>query len=255
MSLQAVIFDVDGTIAETEHDGHQVAFNRAFEQYGLPDRWNDSLYGRLLNVAGGRERLQYYFDNHRPLPEGNHPAAATAIHRLKNRILLEIIDSPGLLPRPGILRLLDELHQSGIRTAIATTGSRAWVIPLLHRLLGAERLSRLDPIVTGDEVRLKKPDPAAYRIALKRLGIPATAAVAIEDSDNGLRAAVSAGIACLCTPDRYSGHHDLGTAALVVDTLGDPEKPASVLTNPLNLSVGSLIDRSLLQQICRSLAD
>src|SRR5919205_3008429 len=148
--LEAVMFDVDGTIAETERDGHRVAFNRAFERYGLPDRWGVDEYGNLLDVSGGKERLRHYLGG-RGMAAGDLDDLVPKLHAAKNEFCLELVRAGSIPLRPGIDRLLDELAAAGIRTAVATTGSRDWVLELLTVLLGPERAARLDPIVTRQD--------------------------------------------------------------------------------------------------------
>lgn len=247
--LQAVIFDVDGTLAETERDGHLVAFNWAFARMGLPDRWDEALYGELLWVAGGKERLRHYFDRYRPLPASERDRLALELHRMKHEAFRHLIEEALIPPRPGILRLFDELHREGIITAVATTGSRAWVEPLLEKLLGRDRFTRLALIVTGEDVARKKPDPEAYTLTLAKLGFSPEEALAVEDSQNGVEAAKRAGIPCLVIPSHYSLDHDFRLADLVVGELGDPGIPTRVLLNPHGIEVGEMIDVETLRQL------
>lgn len=250
MKLRAVVFDVDGTLAETERDGHRVAFNRAFRRLGLPDRWDEALYGRLLWVAGGRERLRFYFDTFRPELRADD-GFVRRLHRLKNLEFRRLVARGRIGPRPGVCRLVRELIASGIAVGVATTGSREWVEPLLASLLGRDLSRRLGAVVTGEDVRRKKPDPEAYLLALARLGVEASAAVAVEDSQNGLAAAKAAGLPCLVVAGFYSEGHDFSRADLVTDGFGEPGRPARVLFNPHGLPVGGLVTAELLSELCR----
>jgi len=251
VGLRAVVFDVDGTLAETERDGHRVAFNRAFRRLGLPDRWDEALYGRLLWVAGGRERLRFYFDTFRPELRADDNLIRR-LHDLKNQEFRRLVAQGRVRPRPGVRRLVRELTDRGVAVGVATTGSREWVEPLLATLLGRELAGRLGVVVTGEDVRRKKPDPEAYLLALGRLGVTAAEAVAVEDSQNGLEAAKAAGLPCLVVVGFYSTEgHDFGRADLVTDGFGEPGRPARVLFNPHGLAVNGLVTAELLAELCR----
>ncbi|HWD09984.1 MAG TPA: HAD-IA family hydrolase [Actinomycetota bacterium] len=220
MPLQAVIFDVDGTIAETERHGHRVAFNRAFEEHGLPYRWDPEPYGELLAQPGGERRLEKY------LLAAGHPAEeaselATSLHKRKQQLFLAIVREGAIPLRNGIARLVDELVAGGIAVGVATTAGRVWVIELLELLLGDERMSAVRVIVTGEDVSALKPDPEVYLKALAGLGCDAGQALAIEDSAAGMRSAKAAGLACLVVRNGYTTGHDFTGADLVVDDLDE----------------------------------
>jgi len=215
--LDAVVFDVDGTLVDSERDGHRVAFNLAFEETGLPDHWDVDTYGRLLRVAGGMQRLTAWFE------EGGLPAEdarnlADRLHPLKTDIMRGLVEDGRVRPRPGVLGLLDDLAAHGVRRHVATTGTRAWVEPLLDRLFP----DRFDVVVTGSEVHELKPDPAVYREVLAVTGCAPDRAVAVEDSANGVIAAVGAGLRCVAVTNTYTRDHDLGAAELVVEEHDDP---------------------------------
>jgi HAD superfamily hydrolase (TIGR01509 family) len=230
--LEAVIFDFDGTLFETERSGHRVAFNRAFERLGLPDHWDEDLYGELLAVAGGRERLLHYLRERRPEPVAGDPeSVATELHRLKVEEFADLIRCGEIFPRPGVARLLDELEREGIKAAVATTGTRETILDLLANL-GSGRQERLAAILTANEAPRKKPDPQVYELALNELGLEADQALAVEDSRNGLLAARAAGLACLVTLSEYSVDESFEEAALVVESLGDSGTAAGVVSDP-----------------------
>ena len=222
--LRAILWDVDGTIAETERDGHRVAFNQAFEDAGLPWRWDVARYGELLKIAGGEERLRHDLATR---PDG--PASATAVadlaralHRTKNAHYAAIVETTGIPLRPGVRRLMAACVDEGIAQAIATTTSRANVDLLLRGAFGDGWSDRFAAIVCAEEAPAKKPDPLVYRIALDGLGIDPGEAFAIEDSPNGLVAAVGAGIATLITHSHYFRSDDFEGASARCDDLDAP---------------------------------
>jgi HAD superfamily hydrolase (TIGR01509 family) len=215
--LETVVFDVDGTLVDSERDGHRVAFNLTFEEAGLADRWDIPTYGQLLSIAGGAKRLAFWFEN-----TGRTPTEAWALsevlHRRKTQIMLDLIDEGRITARPGASQLLDDLSGAGVAIHVATTGARAWVEPLLDRLFGP----RFDTIVTGTEISDLKPSPAIYLEVLRRTGSRASHTVAVEDSGNGVRAAVAAGLRCVVAHNPYTRDDDHTGATLVTEGLNDP---------------------------------
>jgi HAD superfamily hydrolase (TIGR01509 family) len=245
--LQAVVLDVDGTLVDSERDGHRVAFNMAFEEAGLPDRWDVERYGELLGVPGGKRRLCAYFEE-QGMPEEERDELAGRLHRRKTDLFKEMAQAGEIKARPGVGDLVDELSDAGVRLAVATTGSREWVDPLLEKLFGA---GRFEAIVGGDEVERRKPDPSSYLTALERLGLGASAAVAVEDSAIGLRAAKAADLPCVVVVNDYTREQDLDAADLVLDGFGSPDAPAEVLADPRGLEPPGRVDLATL----RALAD
>lgn len=217
----ALIWDVDGTLADTERDGHRPAFNAAFAELGLDWHWDERLYGELLAVAGGVERMHHYATTTRPtgLSPPELEDLLSRLHARKTAFYVRSVEAGLVRLRPGVERLLDEARAAGVRMAIATTTTRANVNALLKSCLGSDAIARFDAIATASEAPAKKPDPAVYLHALRELGIEACDALAIEDSSNGLRAACAAGIACIVTRNDYTANDDFSGARAVLDDL------------------------------------
>ena len=224
-TLRAVIWDVDGTVAETEADGHRVAFNQAFEAHGLPWHWDLATYGRLLAVTGGRERLHAFMAGRRDVPATAEAreALVRVLHRDKNERYAARVAQGLLQARPGVLRLMRECRRDGIALAVATTTSAVNVEALFTALMGARWRDDFAAVVCAEDAPAKKPDPLAYRLALQRLGVAPDEAFAIEDSPLGLAAARGAGIACGITRSTYFASAAFDGAAWVRDDLETPE--------------------------------
>lgn len=199
--LKAILWDVDGTLAETERDGHLVAFNLAFESHGLPWRWDDARYARLLRVTGGRERLLHdMFDrSDAPRIQAERAALAAALHRAKNAFYAQLVHDGAVPLRPGVAGLMAECEARGIAMAIATTTSRSNVVALLQSTMGTGWHARFAAIVCGEDVARKKPDPEVFQCVLSQLDIAPLQAVAIEDSPGGAAAARAAGVPVVVT--------------------------------------------------------
>jgi HAD superfamily hydrolase (TIGR01509 family) len=203
--LRALLWDVDGTLAETERDGHRVAFNEAFESLGLPWRWDAARYGELLRVSGGRERLLHDMDRRSDAPAlaGEREQLARALHAKKNVLYAELVEAGGIPLREGVLELMRECRDAGVRMAITTTTSRSNLEALLRRHLGSRWAGWFGAAVCGEDVQRKKPDPEVFVSALRQLGVGALEAVAIEDSPGGVAAARAADCAVVATRSFY----------------------------------------------------
>ncbi|BBL72522.1 HAD-IA family hydrolase [Methylogaea oryzae] len=231
MSLQAVIFDVDGTLADTERDGHRVAFNAAFRELGLDWQWDESTYGELLETGGGKERVLRYIQR-AGLPDAAQDgpqAFAASVHAVKTRHFKALLQHPGIPLRPGVARLLRELRQASVRLAIATTSAEESVVALLQANLGEDAANGFDVIGAGDVVAEKKPAPDIYRWVQERLGLDAACCLAVEDSNPGLRAATAAGLKTVVTVNGYTSRQDFAAATAVLSDLGEPERPFRLL--------------------------
>ena len=226
MTLSALLFDVDGTLADTE-ETHRQAFNSAFMELRLPYEWNRDQYEVLLRISGGKERLVHFFES---LPASRAErdrllANVTGLHRVKTGRYAELVASGGSPLRPGIARLLAEATAAGIKVGIASTTTSANVAALLDAELGTNAHKRFAVIACGDVVAAKKPAPDIYRLALSAMGLGASQAVAFEDSANGLASAKAAGIFTVVTPTRWTASQDFGEADLTLPHLGDPGVP------------------------------
>jgi len=219
--LKAVLFDVDGTLAETE-EYHRCAFNAAFAQLGVQAHWSAQQYRELLKVTGGKERLRAYFTQRGDLPDD---AQIAQLHAAKNALYAQGIAAGAARLRPGVQRLMHEAQRAGVRLGIATTTSEVNLDALLRPLLGAQWSRAFSCVVAGDQVAHKKPAPDVYLACLARLDIGAHEAVAIEDSAAGVRAARAAGIAVVATPSQYTDTDDFSQADCLLPHLGEPDLP------------------------------
>lgn len=217
--MQALIFDCDGVLVDTERDGHRVSFNEAFAELGMDCVWSVERYGELLLTAGGKERMRRHFDETGwPAGTEDQDALIATIHKRKTAVFMRLIEEGSLPLRPGIARIVDEAVANGITLAVCSTSNEKAVQAVVDVMLGPER-SRKITVFAGDMVAAKKPAPDIYNLAARTLGLDPSNCVVIEDSNNGLRAAKAAGMHCVVTISSYTGEEDFSLADRVVDDL------------------------------------
>lgn len=249
--LRALIFDVDGTLADTEKYGHRVAFNRAFRASGLNWDWSADLYGTLLSIAGGKERILHYINNYDP--DFQHPNLvefSANLHQAKSRIYQQLLRESIIPLRPGVKRLLNEARSHQIRLAIATTSALPNVLALLENTLGAESINWFEVIAAGDMVSHKKPAPDVYLYVLEKMGLTAEECLVFEDSHQGLQAALQAKLPTIVTVNDYTQDHDFTGAKLVINNLGEPDQPFEIIRG--HISHAHYLDIASLENIAAS---
>jgi len=234
MALRALLFDVDGTLADTERVGHRIAFNRAFHEMGFAWEWDESLYGELLAITGGKERILHYVQTYHPeLIDDPFHDTIKELHRLKTAFFVKMLESGEIPLRPGVIRLIREAKEKGLLLAVATTTTPENVTTLLSsehaKPIGPEWF---DVIAAGDIVPKKKPDPGIYLYALEKLGIAPDEAIAFEDSRNGLLASMGAGLKTVITVNGYTAEENFDGAAAVLSDFGEPNAPCRVIRGP-----------------------
>lgn len=244
--FKALIFDCDGVLAETERDGHRIAFNQAFRANGLDIEWDVAEYGELLKTGGGKERLRAWFEAHperRPADwQAGWPddALISRLHADKTRLFVALAAAGGMPPRPGIVRLFDEAVAAGLILCVCSTSQADSVKALIGSIMGEARLARFNAIFAGDAVRAKKPAPDIYQLVTERFGILPEACLVVEDSGIGLQAAKAAGMHCLVTVSGYTRDEDFTAADAVVSSLGDPDgEPVNFLKWPAGCNPAS----------------
>ena len=236
-SDHAIIFDCDGVLADTERFAHLPAFNAMFEEFGLPVRWSEAEYNRLVLIGGGKERLRTLLTEDFVTAAGLPKSPSEQLdmvqrwHERKTAIYSQLVRTGVVPARAGIVRLVDEARSAGWSLAVASTSAQAAVLAVLDSVVGRDR-ARQFQVFAGDLAPRKKPAPDIYSVAIEHLGLPKESAIAIEDTRNGLLAATSAGLACIVTTTDQSRDQDLSEAVLVVDSLGDPDgEQSQVIAN------------------------
>ena len=230
-TLKAVIFDVDGTLAETEREGHRIAFNQAFAEFDLAWEWTPELYGELLSVTGGKERVRLYIETRAPehLARPDLDLWIARLYKRKSEIYSERVHTGAITLRAGVARLIDELRKAGIRLAIATTTAPSNIHSLISANLKKDMLELFEVIGAGDLLISKKPAPDVYQWVLQRLGLPPEACLAIEDSAIGLAAARAACLPTVITISSYTADENFDGALTVLSGLGEANAPAKVI--------------------------
>lgn len=253
--MNALVFDCDGVLADTERFGHLPAFNQMFAEFGVPVQWSEEEYGRKLRIGGGKERMaslltpEFVASAGLPTDPDEQRALIGRWHRRKTEIYTEMVSAGRLPARPGVARLVAEAAGAGWRLAVASTSAEPSVRAVLEHVVGPAAAADF-LVLAGDVVAHKKPAPDIYLLALQRLGLQPSEAVVVEDSGNGLAAASAADIACLVTVNDYTRDDDFATAALVVSSLGDPDgEHTQVLANAAGAPVGEWVDLKTLDHL------
>lgn len=228
--MEAILFDCDGVLADTERDGHRQGFNQAFAENKLDMDWGVERYGVLLETGGGKERMTAHWNEvgwPESMPEENRKAKVLELHLRKTDIFMDLIDAGKIPLRAGVLRLVDEAIAADVRLAVCSTSNEKAVSNLVSTLMGPERAAKFQ-IFAGDMVKSKKPSPDIYNLAVDTMGLDKSRCAIVEDSHIGLGAAKAAGIACVVTKSSYTGGEDFTGADMVLEELGDD--PATGVT-------------------------
>lgn len=223
----ALLFDCDGVLVDTEKDGHRVSFNEAFATKGLPAVWDVELYGELLQIGGGKERMTKYFNDH--LDEEPFASVRTAdeqqafvkeLHLLKTNLFMKMVETGALPLRPGVARLVSEAIEAGVTVAVCSTSNERAVSAIVEVMLGPE-VAKVMRVFAGDVVPKKKPAPDIYLLAAKELGVDPSRCVVIEDSHIGSQAAKAAGMKCVVTVSGYTADEDFSAADVIFPYIGE----------------------------------
>jgi len=250
--LQALLFDVDGTLADTEKDGHRVAFNMAFDQEGLGWNWDEGLYGDLLAVTGGKERIRFYLEkfNTEFTKPADFDSFVKNLHALKTKFYVELMQAGRVPLRPGVESLIKEAKAAGMRMAVVTTTTPENVTALLDNTLGKNSESWFEVIAAGDIVPAKKPAPDIYEWALEQMNLKAEDTIAFEDSLNGTLSSVGANIKTIVTINDYTKDDDFSGAVVVLDKMGSDKDAFKVLSG--NTFGKTFLDLDLVLKIAES---
>ncbi|XP_020578410.1 haloacid dehalogenase-like hydrolase domain-containing protein At3g48420 isoform X3 [Phalaenopsis equestris] len=237
----ALLFDCDGVLVDTEKDGHRISFNETFDEMGLRVTWDVKLYGKLLKIGGGKERMTAYFNQtgwpeKAPKTEEERIAFVASLHKRKTELFMALIEKKLLPLRPGVERLIDDALTKGVKVAVCSTSNEKAVSAIVSFLLGPERADKIT-IFAGDVVPRKKPDPAIYLLAANTFCVEPSRCVVVEDSAIGLAAVKAAGMKCIITKSGYTAEEDFADADAIFDCIGDPPEQhfdLAFCTNLLN---------------------
>jgi HAD superfamily hydrolase (TIGR01509 family) len=244
--VPTLIFDCDGVLADTERNGHLPAFNQTFAEEGVPVHWSEDDYREKVLIGGGKERMasiltpEFVAANGLPADEEGQRELLAAWHKRKTAIYTGLVASGAMPPRPGVHRVAAAADAAGWGLAVASTSAEPSVRAVLEHAVGkglAERFA----VFAGDVVAHKKPAPDIYLLAIDRLGLAQDEAVVVEDSGNGVRAAVHAGLRTVVTVSAYTTDEDFTGASLVVSSLGDPGEPAETISSPVGVRPGAVV--------------
>jgi HAD superfamily hydrolase (TIGR01509 family) len=248
-AIKAIFFDQDGVIIDTEKDGHRVAFNETFKEFGYTFGWDVETYHRLLEISGGKERMRHYFQDEGLFPDLSPDRLNDLIvrlHKRKTEIFVSLIESGKLPLRAGVKRLMLEGMDRGLILGVCTTANERSANAIARGVL---KDIRFEFVLAGDVVKKKKPDPEIYQLALERTGLPPESCIVVEDSRNGVLAARGAGLRSVATTNIYTEEEDLSDADIVVTSLGEPDGKKGKLTRSSRafqfdgvLHVDSLVD-------------
>eukprot|EP00244_Chara_vulgaris_P007939 TRINITY_DN2980_c0_g2_i2.p1 TRINITY_DN2980_c0_g2~~TRINITY_DN2980_c0_g2_i2.p1 ORF type:complete len:386 (-),score=60.91 TRINITY_DN2980_c0_g2_i2:672-1829(-) len=232
---EALLFDCDGVLVDTERDGHRVSFNAAFKDKGLDVEWGVELYGELLKIGGGKERMTHYFNQvgwpvGSPEGEEERKRFVADLHKTKTQLFMSMVETGALPLRPGVARLIDEAMGKGVKVAVCSTSNEKAVSAIVREMLGPEKAAAIR-IFAGDVVPRKKPDPAIYNLAASELNVDPTSCAVVEDSHIGLQAAKGAGMKCVITKSGYTADEDFSIADAIFDCIGDAPEERFALTD------------------------
>ena len=246
--LAAILFDVDGTLANTEY-AHLKAFNLAFKEADLDWQWSVNLYKKLLAVTGGRERIRYYIENHVSNFEASKPLSEfiNELHQVKSKYYAQQLDQGAIQLRPGVERIIKEARKEQVRLAIATTTSPENIDALFASTLGKEAISWFEVIGAGNIVEKKKPAPDIYNYVMEKMNLAPAACMAIEDSGPGIASASAAHVPVIAALNEFTSGHNFTGAALLMNNFGEPHQSGSAIVGKMYGK--NYLDLDLIRQI------